>query len=63
MTMMTTWGTTLLALLLLLPVLRAEEPKEIPLWPNGAPGSEGKTEPERVERTATGSLKVYSIHF
>jgi len=40
----------------------ADEPKEIPLWPNGAPGSEGKTAPERVERTATGSLKVYSIH-
>lgn len=25
-------------------------PKSILLWPNGAPGSEGKTTPERVSR-------------
>ncbi len=28
--------------------LAAEEPQVVPLWPSGAPGSEGKTEPEVV---------------
>ncbi len=28
--------------------LAADEPQVIPLWPSGAPGSEGKTEPEAV---------------
>ncbi len=31
--------------------LAADEPRVIPLWPNGAPGSEGKTDPEIVQET------------
>ncbi len=38
------------------------EPDPIALWADGAPGSEGKTAAERIEKTASGSLKVYSIH-
>jgi endo-1,4-beta-xylanase len=60
--MKTAWKIALLALLILPSALCADEPKEIPLWPNGAPGSEGKTDPERVEKSPTGSLKVFSIH-
>ena len=52
--------------------LAADEPPVIPLWPSGAPGSEGKTEPEvivdsgkngaherRVSRVHNPSLTVY----
>jgi endo-1,4-beta-xylanase len=38
-----------------------EEPKEILLWPNGAPGSEGKTGKEKV-RVFEGDLVVSNIH-
>ena len=50
--------------LVLLPtiIVAADEPKEIPLWPNGAPGSEGKTDKEIVQRGASGERSVYSIH-
>jgi len=40
----------------------ADLPKEIPLWPNGAPGSEGKTAPEVVVKSASGEISVWSIH-
>jgi len=43
-------------------IIAADEPKEIPLWPNGAPGSEGKTDKEIVQRGASGERSVYSIH-
>src|SRR5215831_14771939 len=38
--------------------------QEVPLWPNGAPGSEGKTAKEVVEapNAAHGYLKVTSVH-
>ena len=51
-------------LVFLLPIalLAADEPKEILLWPNGAPGSEGKTEKEVVEKGSNGERKVWSIH-
>lgn len=42
--------------------LFAGEPAEILLWPKGAPGSEGKTEKEVVEKSASGERKVWSIH-
>ncbi len=47
---------------LLLPaaVFAAGEP--IPLWPNGAPGSEGKTDPEIVQRGTNGERSVYRVH-
>jgi acetyl esterase/lipase len=38
------------------------EPKEILLWPNGAPGSEGKTEAEKVRVTDQGDVVVSSVH-
>lgn len=42
--------------------LPASEPAEVLLWPNGAPGSEGKTEKEVVEISSNGERKVSSIH-
>ncbi len=38
------------------------EPKEILLWPNGAPGSEGKTAPEKVRIAEGGDHVIASIH-
>lgn len=40
----------------------AELPKEIPLWPNGAPGSEGRTEKEVITKSGSGEISVWSIH-
>jgi acetyl esterase/lipase len=53
-----------LLVLLLLPtaVWAAQQPKEIPLWPNGAPGSEGKTGDEAVRVTPEGERVVSNIH-
>src|SRR5687767_6579038 len=49
----------LLIALSLIPFLSAALPAadEIVLWPNGAPGSEGKTAPERIEKG-----NVVSVH-
>lgn len=55
-------NSILLASLLTLVLSAAEIPKEIPLWPNGAPGSEGKTAAEKVEKSDNGELRVSSIH-
>ncbi len=41
---------------------RAAEPAIVLLWPNGAPGSEGHTEPEKVRITDTGEHVVSSVH-
>lgn len=38
------------------------EPKTILLWPNGAPGSEGKTAPEAVRLTPDGEHVISSVH-
>jgi endo-1,4-beta-xylanase len=40
----------------------AERLAEIPLWPNGAPGSEGKTNTEVVSTSKSGEQSVWSIH-
>ena len=54
---------TLLAwLLLAATVPAADQPKEILLWPNGAPGSEGKTGEEKVRVTADGEHVVSNVH-
>ena len=59
---------TPLLLTLLLPSIAAAqqreaiERREIPLWPNGAPGSEGRTAPEKVRVTDAGDHVVSSIH-
>lgn len=56
-----TLGQMLCALLLSLPALAAE-PQELRLWPNGAPGSEGKTAAEAVRTTPDGEHVVSSVH-
>src|SRR5438552_2347370 len=43
-------------------LLAADRPAEIPLWPGGAPGSEGKTAKEVVVTNANGEQSVWSIH-
>ena len=40
----------------------ADSPNEILLWPGGAPGSEGKTDAEKVVTSASGERNVSSIH-
>ena len=40
----------------------ASTPAEIPLWSNGAPGSEGKSAKEDVTTSASGELRVAGIH-
>jgi acetyl esterase/lipase len=40
----------------------ADEPNEILLWPNGAPGSEGQTAAEKVQVNAAGERNVTSVH-
>src|SRR2546428_750189 len=59
-----TLRTSLFAFLLLLPVAvrAASEPMEIPLWPKGAPGSEGKNDKEVVKQGTNGEHSVYSVH-
>jgi acetyl esterase/lipase len=53
----------LLALLLLpATILPANQSKEIPLWPNGAPGSEGKSGPEAVRLAENGERVVSNVH-
>ncbi len=52
----------LLLLLLSSAVFAADTPKEIPLWPGGAPGSEGKTGKESVRVTPEGEHIVTNIH-
>ncbi len=55
-------GCTLVALLIFPAFLMAQEPKEMLLWPNGAPGSEGKTGDETVTINATGDHLVSNVH-
>jgi len=43
-------------------VIDAAEPQAILLWPSGAPGSEGKTAEEVVEKTPSGERNVTQIH-
>jgi endo-1,4-beta-xylanase len=49
-------------LLLCVTVFSADQPKEIPLWPSGAPGSEGKTGKEVVRVTADGEHVISNVH-
>jgi len=58
-----TFGKTLFAALLLpATMISAQEMKEISLWPNGAPGSEGKTDKEVVITSKSGEQSVYRVH-
>jgi len=49
-------------LLLLAPFARAADAPVVLLWPNGAPGSEGKTEPEKVKSAPSMPIQVTSVH-
>lgn len=50
------------ALLVSVPLAATEPPPSIPLWPKGAPGSEGKTTPELVAINDAGEYRVSSVH-
>jgi acetyl esterase/lipase len=50
------------ALAVMAPLQTADRPAEIPLWPGGAPGSEGKPAKETVTTSASGELSVSGIH-
>jgi endo-1,4-beta-xylanase len=52
---LTIWLTTAI-------VIAADDPQEILLWPNGAPGSEGKTAEEKIEVTRSGERNITSVH-
>lgn len=52
----------LFALLLGGSSVAASTPPEIPLWPNGAPASEGKASKENVTTSESGELRVSGIH-
>jgi endo-1,4-beta-xylanase len=52
----------LFALLLRGSSIAASTPPEIPLWPNGATGSEGKASKENVTTSDSGELRVSGIH-
>src|SRR5436190_14072637 len=59
---MTYLKSILLFLLLPSVLIASDRPAEIPLWPNGAPGSEGKTAKEVVATSASGEKSVWSVH-
>jgi acetyl esterase/lipase len=52
----------MLACLLLTGMTIIDEPKEILLWPNGAPGSEGKTGQEKIRISEEGDHVISNIH-
>jgi endo-1,4-beta-xylanase len=52
----------LASLILPAAVIASERPAEILLWPNGAPGSEGKSAPEITATNSNGEMTVWSIH-
>ena len=54
--------TMLLPLLAAFSLIAAAVPQSILLWPNGAPGSEGKTAAEAVRITPAGDHVVSSVH-
>jgi endo-1,4-beta-xylanase len=55
-------NSILCAVLMSVSLSAAEPPPAIPLWPGGAPGSEGKTAKEIVATSDTGEMRVSSIH-
>lgn len=50
------------SLLFLTGITRSQKPKEILLWTNGAPGSEGKTGAEKIRIAPAGDHVVSNIH-
>ncbi len=53
----------LITLAVVLSATTFAQPQEIRLWPNGAPGSEGKSGAETVRVTNTGEHVVSNVHF
>ncbi len=53
---------SLIALVTMLSATSFAQPQEIRLWPNGAPGSEGKSGAETVRVTNTGEHVVANVH-
>ena len=51
----------LLALVAATSAMAADMP-ELPLWTKGAPGSEGKTQPEVVVASSSGERRVFQVH-
>ena len=51
-----------LAAALAVTISAAEPPASIPVWPAGAPGSEGKTAKEVVAVSESGEQRVTSVH-
>ncbi len=41
----------------------AQDAKPILLWPNGAPGSEGKTTPEHSSKSSSGLISISNVNF
>src|SRR5580698_4650231 len=56
------WFTAALICCALFGLAQDATPTEILLWPNGAPGSEGKTGPENVRITDQGDHVLTNIH-
>src|SRR5471032_602935 len=54
--------TGIFAVLLFSAMIQITEPAEILLWPNGAPGSEGKTDAEKKRVTDQGDIVLSSVH-
>ena len=59
---MTVARTLSIVVLLTASFAAAQRPAEIPLWPGGAPGSDGKPTTEVVTTSASGELSVSGIH-
>ena len=59
---MTVVRTLLIVVVLAASFSAADRPAEIPLWPAGAPGSEGKPMKEVVTTSASGELSVSGVH-
>lgn len=47
---------------LLFITIKSNAQKEILLWPNGAPGSEGKTGEEKISTSARGEISISNVH-
>src|SRR5262245_52924318 len=52
----------LVAILMSVTIALADQPKEIRLWQNGAPGSEGKLGEETVRVTTNGEHVISNVH-
>jgi acetyl esterase/lipase len=55
--------TSLLTVAFMAAIAQQNTTKPILLWPNGAPGSEGKTSPEHVSTSARGEISISNVNF